>query len=331
MAGNDAWLALTPEEPLEPELPICDPHHHLWDHPRSTYLTAELLRDAAGHRVLETVFVECSSEYRETGPEALRPVGETEFVDRLAAENRAGNEMAAGIVGFADLLRGAAVRDVLEAHLEASPRFRGIRHANAWDPSDQIRRSHVDPPPGLLGLPAFREGFAELEKLRLSFDAWMFHPQIAELTDLARTFPGVSIVLDHVGGPLGIGPYAGKRSDVYEAWKPAIAELASCPNVVVKVGGMTMPINGFDWHKRDAPPASEELAAALKPWYGFAIERFGPERCMFESNFPVDRASCSYTVLWNTFKRIGAEYTTAERAALFRDTARRVYRLTPGR
>jgi predicted TIM-barrel fold metal-dependent hydrolase len=330
MARSDGWLERTAETALEPELPICDPHHHLWDHPRSTYLTVDLLADSAHHRVRETVFVECGSEYRESGPEALRPVGETRFVERLAAENRAAGaatEMAAGIVGFADLSRGGAVREVLEAHLGASPRFRGIRHANAWDASDQIRRSHTSPPEGLLGQAAFHEGFTVLESLGLSFDAWMFHPQIPELTDLARAFPATTVILDHVGGPLGIGPYAGKRADVYEGWKRSIAELATCPNVVVKVGGMTMPINGFEWHKRDAPPGSERLAEALKPWYGFVIERFGPERCMFESNFPVDRASCSYTVLWNMFKRMSGEYSPHERAALFRDTALRVYRL----
>ncbi len=330
MAQSDDWLGRTAETALEPELGICDPHHHLWNHPRSTSLTADLLADAAHHRVLETVFVECGSEYRDSGPEALRPVGETGFVERLAAENRAAGaatDMAAGIVGFADLSRGGAVRSVLEAHLRASSRFRGIRHANAWDASDQIRRSHTSPPEGLLGQAAFREGFAALEPLGLSFDAWMFHPQIPELTDLARAFPATPVILDHVGGPLGIGPYAGKRADVYEGWKRSIAELATCPNVVVKVGGMTMPISGFEWHKRDAPPGSEQLAEALRPWYGFVIERFGPERCMFESNFPVDRASCSYTVLWNMFKRLSGEYSPHERAALFRDTAIRVYRL----
>ncbi len=330
MARSDEWLDRTTEPALEPELAICDPHHHLWDHARSTYLTADLLADAARHRVLETVFVECGSDYRDSGPPALRPVGETAFVERLAAENRAAGsatDMAAGIVGVADLSRGAEVREVLEAHLQASPRFRGIRHANAWDASDQIRRSHSSPPEGLLGQAGFREGFAALEPLGLSFDAWMFHPQIPELTDLARAFPATSIIFDHVGGPLGIGPYAGKRADVYEGWKRSIAELASCPNVVVKVGGMTRPINGFEWHKRDAPPSSEQLAEALEPWYGFVIERFGPERCMFESNFPVDRASCSYTVLWNMFKRLSGAYSPHERAALFRDTAVRVYRL----
>ena len=327
---EDAWLARTPEEALEPDLPICDPHHHLWEYPRSTYLTADLLADTGGHRVDKTVFVECTSAYRESGTEALRPVGETDFVERLASENEAAGtatKMAAGIVSFADLTLGTAVHEVLEAHVEASPRFRGIRHASAWDPSDQIRRSHTAPPEGLLGHDGFREGFAELRRMGLSFDAWLFHPQIPELTALARAFPDVPIVLDHVGGPLGIGPYAGKRADVYEAWQPAISELATCPNVSVKVGGMTMPINGFEWHQRETPPGSVELAEALSPWYLHVIDRFGPDRCMFESNFPVDRASCSYTVLWNMFKRLSAGYTPSERADLFRGAAVRFYRL----
>ncbi len=327
---EDAWLARTPEEALEPDLAICDPHHHLWKHPRSTYLTADLLADTGAHRVDETVFVECSSAYRESGPEPLRPVGETDFVERLAAENETAGtttKMAAGIVSFADLTLGTAVREVLEGHVEASPRFRGIRHASAWDPSDQIRRSHTAPPEGLLGHDGFRQGFAELGRMGLSFDAWLFHPQIPELTPLARAFPDVPIVLDHVGGPLGIGPYAGKRADVYEAWQPAISELATCPNVSVKVGGMTMPINGFEWHKRETPPGSVELAEALSPWYLHVIDRLGPDRCMFESNFPVDRASCSYTVLWNAFKRLSSGYSARERDELFRGTARRFYRL----
>ncbi|MBW2415233.1 MAG: amidohydrolase family protein [Deltaproteobacteria bacterium] len=327
---EDAWLARTPEEALEPERPICDPHHHLWQHPESSYVTADLLADTREHRVVETVFVECSSGYRASGPEALRPVGETDYVEKMAAESAgtgSPTDMAAGIVGFADLRAGAAVREVLEAHLEASPRFRGIRHANAWHRSDQIRRSHVDPPEGLLGQADFREGLAVLGRLGLSFDAWMFHTQIAELTDLARAVPDVPIVLDHVGGPLGIGPFTGKRADVYAAWQPAISELASCENVSVKVGGMTMPINGFEFHKRDTPPGSVELAEALSPWYLHVIERFGPDRCMFESNFPVDRASCSYTVLWNAFKRMSSGYSESERDDLFRGTARRFYRL----
>ncbi len=276
------------------------------------------------------MFVECRQFYRGDGPVDLKPVGETEFVDRLAGpvETRFGvSDVAAGIVGFADLSLGPAVQPVLEAHMEASVRFRGVRHASAWHESERIHNAHTNPPQGLLGSSAFRQGLACLEKLGLSFDAWLYHPQLAELAELARLFPNLSIVLDHMAGPLGIGPYSGHREEVFAAWRGALAELAQCANVAVKLGGLTMTMSGFGWHKREAPPGSEELAQAMGPYYQACIELFGPGRCMFESNFPVDRASCSYTVLWNAFKRLSSGYSAAERAALFHDTASRIYRL----
>jgi predicted TIM-barrel fold metal-dependent hydrolase len=216
---------------------------------------------------------------------------------------------------------------VLDAHLAASPRFRGIRHAAGWEASDQVRNSHTNPPPGLLGDARFRRGFAELAPRGLTFDAWLYHPQLPELTDLAKAFPDTTIILDHFGGPLGIGPYAGRRAEVFAAWKASIRALADCPNVVVKLGGLVMPLNGFGFHKREQPIGSVELAEATRDWYLHTIECFGVERCMFESNFPVDKASVSYRVLWNSFKRIAAGFSAAERAALFHDTAVRVYRL----
>ena len=331
MNDRTAWLDSTVEEALEPELEICDPHHHLWDYPDSRYLVDEFLADAGGgHRVIQTVFVECLNGYRSDGPEALRPVGETEYVEQLAAaSDSAGNAtgVAAGIVGFADLSLGAAVRPVLEAHLKASQRFRGIRHVSAWDSSDRIHNAHTNPPEQLLGDGKFREGFACLHELGLSFDAWLYHPQIPELTDLARAFPDTTIVLDHIGGPIGIGPYAGKREEIFAAWHRDITELAESDNVVVKLGGLTMSSAGFRWHKREAPPGSEELAELMGPYYRHCIEKFGANRCMFESNFPVDRLSCSYVVLWNAFKRLSQDYSETERSALFHDTAVRVYRL----
>ncbi|MEE9280759.1 MAG: amidohydrolase family protein [Myxococcota bacterium] len=334
--AREKWLEQTREQPLEPALRICDPHHHLWDRPQSRYMLEELAADAEGHNVRSTVFVECMSMYNADLPEALRPVGETEFVQGVAAQSASGQygpmRAAAGIVSFADLSLGTAVDEVLEAHVRASPgRFRGIRHAAGWHASDEIRNSHTQPPQGLLAEPSFREGFGCLEKRGLSFDAWLYHPQLHELVDLARASEGTTIILDHVGGPLGIGPYAGKREQVFEAWKGPMEELSRCPNVVVKLGGLTMPICGFDFHKRDKPPGSAELAETLAPYYLFCIERFGPTRCMFESNFPVDRASCSYGVLWNAFKRISKGFASNERAALFHDTAVRVYRLEDGR
>ncbi len=329
--ATQRWLDQTREEPLEPELEICDPHHHLWDRPDSRYMLEELVADAEGHNVTKTVFVECMSMYNADVPQALAPVGETEFVQGVAAMSASGAygvmRAAAGIVSFADLTLGTAVDEVLDAHVKTSHRFRGIRHASGWHASNAVRNSHTRPPQGLLLNAGFRQGFACLEKRGLVFDAWLYHTQLLDLVDLARAFEGTTIILDHVGGPLGIGPHAGRREEVLEIWKAGIDALSQCPNVVVKLGGVTMPICGFDFHKRDRPPGSEELAEVLGRYYLFCIERYGPQRCMFESNYTVDRASCSYGVLWNAFKRIAAGFSTGERAALFHDTAARVYRL----
>ncbi len=332
--SSDAWLAQVVEQPLEVELPIIDPHHHLWDHPGSRYLLDEILRDTgSGHRVLATVFVECLSMYRADGPESLRPVGETEFVNGIAAQSASGRygetRVAAGIVSFADLALGAAVEPILEAHFAAAPaRFRGIRHAAGFDAHPAVRNSHTNPPADLYKSARFREGFAKLSGLGLSFEAWQYHPQMPALIELARAFPDTKIVLDHFGGPLGIGPYEGQRAQIFEQWKDDIAELARCPNVVAKLGGINMPVNGFGWHKRPSPPSSDELVAATRDYYLHTIDRFGPGRCMFETNFPVDRISCSYVVLWNAFKKIAAGFTKDEKALLFHRTAAEVYRLT---
>ena len=324
------WLDQVVEEPLDPGLPICDPHHHLWDHPQNRYLLDELLIDiGGGHNVVSTVFMECASMYRASGPAAFRPVGETEFVNGIAAMSASGvygdARVCASIIGFADLTLGAAAGDVLDAHVAASPRFRGIRHAAGWDASDEVRNSHTGPPQGLLGDNVFREGFAELGKRGLTFDAWLYHTQIPELVDLARAFPEQPIVFDHFGGPLGIGPYEGKRDEIFDYWRGAVADLATCENVVAKLGGLVMPINGFEFHKADKPATSVELEEATKRYYVHMIELFGANRCMFESNFPVDSASCSYGVLWNSFKRISHAASADEKAALFHDTAVRVY------
>jgi predicted TIM-barrel fold metal-dependent hydrolase len=335
MAGDAAWLAQVQEEALEPGLPIIDPHHHLWDMPTSRYLLDELLADTgSGHDIVATVFMECGAMYRADGPEAMRPVGETEFVNGIAAMSASGiygkTCACAAIVGFADLNLGKAAGEVLEAHRAAAPhRFRGIRHAAGWDADERVRRSHTHPTEGMMLDATFREGFAELGRLGMSFDAWCYHPQIPELTDLARAFPDIPIVLDHFGGPLGIGPYEGRRAEIFEHWKKDVADLASCPNVTAKLGGINMAVNGFGWHKRPQPPTSDELAAATRDWYLHMIDLFGPARCMFESNFPVDKLSCSYAVLWNTFKKIAAGFSAEEKADLFSETARRVYRL-PG-
>ena len=331
---RDRWLAQVKEEIIEPALAICDPHHHLWDHPGRRYLLDELLADTGtGHNVASTVFVECMSMYRAGGPAAHRPVGETEFVNGVAAMSASGGygptRVAAGIVGFADLTLGERVGEVLDAHMASSPRFRGIRHAAGWDASDQVRKSHTNPPRGLFGDAQFRRGFAELGRRGLTFDAWLYHPQIGDVTSLARAFPEIPIVLDHFGGPLGIGPYEGRRAEVFAQWRSALRELAGCPNVVAKLGGLVMPINGFGFHRRDRPATSAELVDATRDFYLHAIDCFGPSRAMFESNFPVDKASCSYHVLWNAFKRLTEGFAASDRAALFHDTAARVYRLAP--
>lgn len=329
---RDAWLALTTEDAIDPDLPICDPHHHFWDRPDSRYLLDELIEDiSGGHNITETVFVECSSMYRADGPELSRPIGETEFVQGLAAMSASGGygdtKVAAGIVSYADLSAGNAVQEVLEAHIAASQnRFRGVRNSSCWD-EDQSIRSYKNPMQGLLGDAKFREGFAALDRLNLSFDAWLYHPQLTELADLARAFPGVTIILDHIAGPLGIGAYTGRKDEVFQVWKSAMDDLATCPNVVIKLGGFGMPLGGFEWHKRDAPPGSQDIADVMGPYYLHCIEKFGVDRCMFESNFPVDKTSTSYTVLWNSFKRMTEDFSDNDKAALFRDTAVRAYRL----
>lgn len=328
--GDAPWLAQVAEEVLEPELAICDPHHHLWEH-QDRYLLDELLEDTgSGHHVVSTVFVECAAFYRASGPREMRFVGETEFVQGVAAMAASGRygdtKVAAGIVSRADLAGGDAVRPVLEAHLAASPnRFRGIRHVTAWNPA--LPPSHTQPSEGLMADPAFRKGFAHLGELGLSFDAWLYHTQLDELTDLARAFPDVTIVLDHLGGPIGVEPYSKKKAEVFAAWRSSIDRIAGCPNVVAKLGGINMPLNGFGWQERERPPASQELADATRDFYLHTIDRFGPARCMFESNFPVDKVSCSYAVLWNSFKRLAADFSPTEKADLFHDTAARVYRL----
>ena len=317
------------ETPLEPELPICDPHHHLWERPPRDYLLDELLQDLrSGHNVVSTVAVECRYSYRKGGPEELRPVGETEFLEsvanRVAADAAIKTRVAAAIVGHANLTLGDKAAAVLEAHMAASPdHFRGIRHSTIWDASSALRS---DAPPGLLADSNFRRGFARLGKFNLSFDAWLYHPQLPELASLAQAFPEVTIILNHIAAPLGVGPYAGKRDEVFKIWSRGIAALAGCPNVIVKLGGVGSLRSGYDWQERAVKPSSAELATALGPYFERCIENLGPGRCMFESNFPVEKLSTSYVNLWNSFKRITEKYSASERAALFHDTASRVYR-----
>ena len=333
-APNDAWLAKQPPEAiLDPELPIIDTHHHFWDRPDHRYLLDELLADlATEHNIVATVFLECRSMYRAAGPPAMRPVGETEFVAGIAAISASGTygptRVAAGIVGHADLTLGDRVEPVLEAHIRAGGgRFRGVRHSAGWDASEVIGNSRPNMRPHLYRQPDFRTGLARLAALGLSFDAWLYHPQLADVVELARAIPAATIIMGHVGGVLGYGPYAGKRNEVFAAWKSAMTELAACPNVVVKLGGMMRRLAAFDYGTAPVPPSSEELSGYWRPYMSTCIELFGADRCMFESNFPVEKVGTGYAVLWNAFKRIAAGASADEKRALFSGTARRVYRL----
>jgi L-fuconolactonase len=331
---DEAWLAKAPPETiLEPELPIVDTHHHLWQRPDHRYLLDELLADLrTGHNVVATVFLECHSMYRAGGPVEMRPVGETEFVAGLAAMSDSGlygsTRVAAGIVGFADLTLGDRVEPLLQAHIRAGGgRFRGVRHSAAWDASPVIGNSAVATGPHDMKRPNFRAGLARLTALGLSLDAWVFHPQLADAIDLARAFPNANIIVGHVGGVLGYGPYTGKRDEVFAVWKAGITELAGCPNVTMKLGGMMMRLAAFDYGAAPAPPSSAQLADYWRPYIEACIERFGAARCMFESNFPVDKMGIGYAALWNALKRLAAGASAAEKLALFSGTAKRAYRL----
>ena len=336
-ATNQGWLEQIAEDPLEPELRICDPHHHLWDFRKGSvqprYMLDEMLEDVtSGHNIVSTVFIECGTMFREDGPEPYKAIGETEFVNGIAAMSASGQygptRIAAGIIGTVDLKIGDAAGDVLDAQVAAgNGRFRGIRLGAVWHPSSEIRNHRTEPPQGMLLRDDFRTGFKHLAPRRLTFEAWCCHEQIEDVTDLARAFPDTTIILDHFGGPLGIGPYAGKADEIFELWKPKVKELASCPNVMAKLGGLNMDINGYHWEDHPRPPTSEELMQATRRYFEFMIEAFSVERCMFESNFPVDKLSCSYGVLWNSFKRLTANYSADEKAALYHDTAARVYRV----
>jgi predicted TIM-barrel fold metal-dependent hydrolase len=340
---------------LEPDLPIVDPHHHLWDRliganpadlppPRHgfenvlrlapRYLFHDLLADMQrGHNVKATVFLQCGAMYNVDAPPHLRPVGETEFVNGVAAMSASGIygdvRACAGIVGHVDLTLGRKVAtEVLEAHLKVGGgRFRGIRHSCSYDPDPGVLGPLAGGAPGLYKSDAFRDGFAALAPLGLSFDAWLLEPQIPELIDLARAFPDTPIVMDHVGTPLGIASYAGKREERFGVWRDNVRTLAACPNVFVKLGGLAMVFPGFESFMSDPPASSTQLAAEWKPYIETCIEAVGPSRCMFESNFPVDLGSCTYDVLWNAFKVLAKDYSADEKTALFSGSATAFYKL----
>ncbi len=334
---NKPWLDKVIEDTLEPELPICDPHHHLWEfrHDRVApkYLLDEILSDLnSGHNIVSTVFIECSAMYRASGPEHMKCVGETEFVNGIAAMSASGLygkcRVAAAIVGSANLNIGSAVGEVLDAHVQAGGgRFRGIRCQGQWDADNSIRSAKDASGPDRFSNAKFREGFAELAPRNMTFEAWCYHTQLKEVTALARAFPDTTIILNHFGGPLGIGPYEGKADDIFPIWQKEIADLATCQNVLAKLGGINMDINGFGWEYHNTPPTSKTLMQATRRWYEHTIEHFGTSRCMFESNFPVDMTSCSYNTLWNSFKHLTLDYSVDEKRQLFHDTAVRTYKI----
>jgi len=333
IAVRPDWLDRRQEPILEPELPIVDPHHHLWDRPGWRYLLDDLLADTnSGHNVLATVYVQARAMYRADGPEELKPVGEVEFVNGVAAMCASGAygkiRVAAGIVGHADLTLGGRVEPVLAAHERAGGgRFRGIRHITTWDADASLLNPAYRPPRGLMAEQNFREGFKTLGRLGFSFDAWHYHPQIDELAALACACPDTRIVLNHVGGPLGIGPYAGRRDEIFPAWAAAIKALAACDNVCVKLGGLGMRIGGFGFDQLPEPPSSQALADAWRPYIETCIAAFGTRRAMFESNFPVDKGSYAYPVFWNACKLLTKGASASEKADLFAGAAARFYRL----
>lgn len=330
---REDWLATTAEEILDPGQMIVDPHHHLWDRPGWRYLLDEMLADIrGGHDVRATVFVQARAMHRAGGAAAMQPVGETEFANGVAAMCASGGygdvRVCAGIVGFADLRLGDDVRPVLEAHARAGgDRFRGIRHIATWDFEPELLNPAYTPAEDMLDSPGFRAGFAHLAPLGLSYDAWLYFHQIPRLTALARAFPGTPIVLDHCGGILGIGRFTGKRDEVFAEWQRHMRDLATCPNVMVKLGGLGMRLPGFGLEKGATAPSSALLAETWRPWMEACIEIFGASRCMFESNFPVDKGGYGYVACWNAFKRLAQGASAEEKADLFWRSATRFYRL----
>lgn len=331
---NDQWLAQHREDALEPGLPIVDPHHHLWVTQGGSYLFQDLLADLdCGHDVRATVYAECGSMYRADGPEEWRSLGETEFVTGVAAMSASGlfgrTRACAAMFGNVDLRLGERARPILEAHMVASGhRFRGVRFSTAWDADERLHR--VVPEPGLLADPRVRAGLACLAPLGLSLDAWVYHPQLDDVAAVADAFPGLTIILNHIGVPILGGPYSGRRDEALAAWREGLARVAKRPNVFLKVGAIPIRMPGAPRVESAGPPSSETVAQAWKPFVETCVELFGAQRCMFESNFPVQKRWCSYQVAWNAFKRVAAGASADEKRALFAGTAIRAYRLPSG-
>ncbi|MBB4631671.1 amidohydrolase family protein [Sphingosinicella soli] len=329
-AYREDWLALHDEPVIDPDLPIIDAHHHVWDTPRPRYMPEQLIADVgSGHRIVATVYVDCRSMYRDTGAGHLKAVGEVEFANGIAAMGRSGaygsTRLCAAIVSHVDLRHPDAEEALVAMIAAGGGRFRGIRQVSAWDSDPDIIAPSAAKPRDLLRQPDFRRGFGLLSKLGLSFDAFLYHHQLDDLVELAEAFPDTPIILDHIGAPIGIGRFSGKRDAVFRDWRDALDRLRHCPNVQVKIGGMGMRLMGFGFEHAERPPDSAMLAAAWRPYVETCIALFGPSRAMFESNFPPDKGSCSYKVLWNAFKIICAGASQDERSALFAGTAAQTY------
>jgi predicted TIM-barrel fold metal-dependent hydrolase len=333
---NDEWLARAADEPvIEAELPIVDPHLHFWHHKSGyRYFVEEFARDVieSGHNIEATVFVECNAMYRQNGPEHLKSVGETEFAVGMAAMAASGKyttaRAAEGIVAYADLTLGDRVCELLEAHQEAANgRLRGVRQRAKWDPDPVVAGPVRAGRPGLFGEPEFRKGLGVLTSMGLSFDVSIFHPQLPDVVALARACPDANIIVIHSASPVGFASYARRAAEVRADWLSGMRELATCPNVSVKMGGLLMCLGSFDFTKADKPPTSEDLVSWWRPYIEPCIELFGADRCMASSNFPVEKAGVTYGALWNMFKRIASGCSSDEKSGIFGATARRVYRL----
>lgn len=322
-----AWQARAQEPVLDAARKIVDAHHHMWERSPQRYEIEEFGAEMrAGHNVVASVFVECTSNYRDDGPEALRPVGETEHVaEQAVAHARVDMQPCAAIVGHADLMLGSDVGPVLDAHMAAGQgRFRGVR-VQAQHDEELGAMARRTPTVGMLDSAEFRAGVQELTQRGLVLDVYLYFTQLEELAALARAAPDTRIVLNHCGTPLGIGRFAGRRDDVFTAWREGVLKLSAFQNVCVKLGGLGMPLCGFGFEDAAAPPGSAALAQAWGPYIDTLINAFGAARAMFESNFPVDKQSCSYAALWNAFKRMSAGCSDAEKDQLFAATAKKIY------
>ena len=331
-ADRADWLALVTEDIIDPARPIIDSHHHLWQETSrwGSYELEDLWRDTgSGHNIEKTIFIDCHSSYRKDGPAELKPVGETEYVV-TAAENSArrdGCATIAGIVSHANMKLGDRVEEVMQAHEVAGKGlFRGIRHAGPVDDTGSLSNpGRADNCP--YGDANFRRGVQRIGELGYTYDTWHFYHQNPDFLALAEAVPGTTMILDHFGTPLGVGVYAGRQAEIFDQWQRDITAIARCPNVYAKLGGLAMPDNGFGWDQDERPPTSDEFVRAQRAYYLHTIDVFGPERCMFESNFPVDKLSIAYHVMWNGMKKIVADFSEDEKQAMFYDTAARVYRV----